>query len=47
MAHQPEDEVPTVKRRPLPRGRARKRPRAIAVEDRESGVLSPSAGYTR
>ncbi|XP_054913256.1 CTD small phosphatase-like protein 3 isoform X1 [Poeciliopsis prolifica] len=43
VVHQQEDEVPTVKRRPLPRGRARKRPRAIAVEDREPGVLSPSA----
>uniref|UniRef100_A0A3B3U0H9 CTD (carboxy-terminal domain, RNA polymerase II, polypeptide A) small phosphatase like 3 n=1 Tax=Poecilia latipinna TaxID=48699 RepID=A0A3B3U0H9_9TELE len=38
VVHQPEDEVPTVKRRPLPRGRARKRPRAIAVEDRESDL---------
>ncbi|KAM4574462.1 CTD small phosphatase-like protein 3 [Fundulus diaphanus] len=38
-----EEEVPTVKRRPLPRGRARKRPRAIAVEDSESSVLAPAA----
>lgn len=44
MVNQAEDEVPTVKRRPLPRGRARKRPRAFAVEDRESGVLPPTSG---
>lgn len=34
-----EDEVPTMVRRPLPRGRARKR--AIAVNDQESGILAP------
>ncbi|MEQ2201019.1 hypothetical protein XENOCAPTIV_006344 [Xenoophorus captivus] len=38
FVNESEDEVPTVKRRPLPRGRARKRPRAIAVEDRESDL---------
>ncbi|MEQ2239833.1 hypothetical protein ILYODFUR_008692, partial [Ilyodon furcidens] len=43
FVNESEDEVPTVKRRPLPRGRARKRPRAIAVEDRESGILAPAA----
>lgn len=31
-----DDEIPTMTRRPLPRGRARKR--VIAVDDRETGV---------
>lgn len=38
-----EDEVPTMVRRPLPRGRARKR--AIAVNDQESGNFAPSADF--
>ncbi|GAA6235371.1 CTD small phosphatase-like protein 2 [Lates japonicus] len=35
-SHHSDDEVPTMTRRPLPRGRARKR--AIAVEDRETDL---------
>lgn len=34
--HHSDDEIPTMKRRPLPRGRARKR--AIAVDDRETDL---------
>ena len=39
--HHSDDEIPTMTRRPLPRGRARKR--AIPVEDRETGVVAESS----
>lgn len=36
-----DDEIPTMTRRPLPRGRARKR--AIPVDDGETGVVAESS----
>lgn len=44
-SHHSDDEIPTMARRPLLRGRARKR--AIAVDDRDAGVFASFQLFSR